>query len=340
MINLLGENKTMNDLVSVIIPVYNAEDRIESCIESIIKQTYSNIEIIVVNDGSTDYTKKKLEKNSKLSSRIHLFNIANRGVSGARNYGINHSVGNLITFVDADDLIDSDYVEYLIKLYSEFHTDIVSCQHRVRFENGKIIDNELNISESVWSAHDWCSDIMAGKQLDLSTVCKLYRRELFDDISFPEGKLFEDTATTYRLVMKSKYIGVGNKSKYSYVLRNNSITRSKFNVNYLQLIEATDNMVSNLMKIYPDLKVQGKLRKSWARISVLNLIIFSEKTHEYKELIKDIRANVLNCTEEIMSKYNSDNRLKVVVVFLKMGIVPYTGAIRIMKYLKRISKEK
>lgn len=330
----LRKNKMMSELVSVIVPAFNAENRIEDCINSIVNQTYSNIEIIIVNDGSTDNTEKNIELISKSNNKIHLFNIDNRGVSGARNYGINHSMGDLITFVDADDRVDSDYVEYLVNLYLKFHTDIVSCQHRVEFKNGNIVDNKLDMSESIWSIHEWSSDILARKNLDLSTVCKLYKRELFNDISFPEGRLFEDTSTTYKLVMKSSNIGVGNESKYSYILRNNSITRSKFDISYIQLITATDGMVNDLLEKYPDLKKQGDLRKSWARVSVMNSIISSGMAHEYKELLSDIRRMILKYFNVIMSKNNPDDRLKLVAIFLKLGIVPYVISIKIMQHIK------
>lgn len=322
-------------LVSILIPAYNVETKIEACIESALEQTYENIEIIVINDGSTDSTLVKAHSIKDIHCKLNVYSVPNGGVAKARNIAISKASGDFITFIDADDTVDNDYVEYLVTIQKKFNTDISSCQHRVHYYSGKTKDYALiNHQSRLWTAHDWCSDILSRNSLDLSTVCKLYRKELFDNIFFPEGELFEDTATTYRLVLSNNEIAVGIKSKYNYVLRKNSITRSSFDDNYLELIDQTKKMANEILIRFPDLMNQSQLRVSWAETSVMNSIVLSGMAKEYKMILSDLRTDILKKNNVILSSINSDYRLKLVVIALKLGLGPYLGLIRILKTLK------
>jgi len=322
-------------LVSILIPAYNVEDEIERCIESALEQTYKNIEIIVINDGSTDGTLAKIHSIKDIDGKLNVYSVSNGGVAKSRNIAISKASGDFITFIDADDTVDDDYVEYLVTIQKKFNTAISSCQHRVHYYNGQVKDYALiNYQSRVWTAHDWCSDILSRINLDLSTVCKLYRKELFDNILFPEGELFEDTATTYRLVLNNNEIAVGVKSKYNYVLRNNSITRSSFDDNYLELIAETKKMVNEILIKFPDLIDQSQLRVSWAETSVLNSIILSGAAREYNVMLDNLRKDILKNYNVILSSINSDYRLKLVAIALKVGLRPYFGLIKILKVFK------
>ena len=126
------------DLISVILPIYNVSDYLDRCMESVINQTYRNIEIIIVDDGSTDGSALKCDEYKKKDDRIIVFHKENGGLSDARNYGIQRASGNFITCIDSDDFVDLDYIEYLYALLMKYNTKMSICQHRVLFDNGKI----------------------------------------------------------------------------------------------------------------------------------------------------------------------------------------------------------
>ncbi|HAB66354.1 MAG TPA: glycosyltransferase family 2 protein, partial [Firmicutes bacterium] len=136
----------MNSKISIIIPVYNGEKFIEDCINSILKQTYSNYEIVLVNDGSVDKTREIIE--SFDNEKIRLFNIENNGVSNARNFGIEHATGDYILFVDADDKIDNKTLEILINKQKEYDVDIIRYNGYIQDVNGKFTQLDMPVSNN------------------------------------------------------------------------------------------------------------------------------------------------------------------------------------------------
>jgi len=136
------------------------------------------------------------------------------------------------------------------------------------------------------------------------------------------------------LILSNNEIAVGVKSKYNYVLRNNSITRSSFDDNYLELIDETKKMANEILIKFPDLLDQSQLRVSWAETSVLNSIILSGMAREYNMMLEDLRNDILKNYNVIFSSINSDYRLKLVAIVLRFGLSPYLGLIKILKVFK------
>lgn len=322
-------------LISVIIPAYNVEKTIKRCLCSINNQTYKNIELIVIDDGSTDKTLKIIKGLFNNQNNVKIYSVNHVGIAEVRNIGIEKSAGDYITFVDSDDTVDNDYIEYLYKLLITFHTRISSCQHKVIYKNDKQRDNVLSLKSSIWSSHDWIEKTLTRDKVDLSTWGKLYDKHIFDDIHFPTGRLFEDTATTYRLVLEVGNIAVGSASKYNYILKNSSITRSSFNKNKLDLLYETKKMNDNVVAIYPDLKDKASLRMSWASVSILNSILSSNDTRQYNVLIEDLKDNVISDKKIILSKMNNDNRLKLSLFILECGLQTYRIFLKMYTLMKQ-----
>ena len=309
-------------LISVIIPIHNNEVTIEKCLRSVVNQTYRNKEIIIIDDASSDNTINIVKKVSNQSSDIKIYSNIGSGIANARNRGVAVSKGEYISFVDSDDTVNDDYLSYLFTLANRSHTKMSSCQHKiVRFS--KVDDKRIDEIPKVINSHDWIEDVLARKTLDLSTWGKLYKKELFENVSFPADKLFEDTSTTYKLVMSSRKIAIGNESKYNYVIRNNSITTSPFNVKKIDLIEATNEMVNDVLKSYPDLYDVSRLRITWAEISVLNSILLSNEGKKYTSLSKELTKEILDNRGYALSRKNPDKRLKFVVITLTAGLKNY-----------------
>lgn len=219
----------MKKLISIVLPIYNVENYIEKCMESVLNQTYKNIEIILVDDGSPDNCPIICDQYVKEDNRVKVVHKENGGLSDARNAGIKVANGDYITFIDSDDYVDKDYVEFLYNTIEETDADIAIGGHRVIYDSGKIIEKETH-ENSVLEPKKVLERILYDDGIDLSAWGKLYKRYLFNDIKFPKGRLFEDSATTYMLVDKANKIAINSISKYNYIIRKNSISMLNFHL--------------------------------------------------------------------------------------------------------------
>ncbi|WP_342985837.1 glycosyltransferase family 2 protein [Clostridium saudiense] len=218
----------MKDVVSVIIPIYKVEEYIYDCIESVIKQSYRNLEIILVNDGSPDKCGEICNDYSKKDNRIKVIHKENGGLSSARNVGLYNSSGKYIVFIDSDDFVKEDYIELLLKSLIESNSDISMCSFEyVEKFNVKVNENILN-ENKIYSNFDIIKKTLEGK-VQFYAWNKMYKRELFINnlISYPEGRLYEDMPTFMKLLLNSKKVSYINKVLYSYRIRENSITFEK-----------------------------------------------------------------------------------------------------------------
>lgn len=259
-------------LISVVIPVYNVEKYLPRCIESVVAQTYKNLEIIVVDDGSKKVCADLCDTYADADSRISVFHKENGGLSDARNYGIERAKGEYITFIDSDDYVDNDYVEYLYAVLKKYRCKLSVCQHRMKYGNGSTKDYGDKGDEAL-NAKQCIERMLYDNGVGIYAWAKLYHCSLFKRIKFPKGKLFEDNGTTYALMMLSERIALGNGSKYSYVLRSNSITQCDFSPAKFDLLEMTDKMATDVLCQYPGLKSAVCRRQVYARFSTLNQML-------------------------------------------------------------------
>lgn len=206
----------MKDCVSVIVPVYNVEAYLMECLESISKQTYENIEIVAVNDGSTDSSRELLE-NYK-DERLVIYDKENGGLSDARNYGIERAKGEYIICVDSDDRIHPEMVEALLDAIKEKDADISVCDMMYFYENGKTSGS----SGGTFSVTN-CQKFPQLITINNSACNKMYKKELFADVKFPVGLNFEDLATIPILLYNAKNVAKVNRPLYFYRQREGSI---------------------------------------------------------------------------------------------------------------------
>lgn len=322
----------------MIIPTYNNEVTIGKALLSVARQTYSNIEIILVDDGSTDRTVEIIQMMQKNYPTIRLIQQDHGGVARSRNNGVKNATGEYIAFVDSDDTVEKDYLAYLMSLIEKFQTRVASCQHTVYFRNGGQEDYSLSGKASIWVEKDWLCRVLRRDKLDLSCFGKLYDRSLFENIVYPPDKLFEDTSTTYKLIAVDGLIAVGNESKYNYLRRNDSITTSQFNPGKIDLIPATVQLTDYAIKLDERLHHPAKLRNSWAAISVMNSILLSDDANKYRGLLKQLRANVRRDKKYIYARINKDQRLKAATVALSMGVGPYNRLLKLQTAISNLKR--
>ena len=214
--------------ISVIIPAYNSEKTIEKCVSSVQSQTYKDLQIIVVDDGSLDDTKRIVKKMKQADDRIELISIPNGGVSHARNVGIDNAKGEYLTFVDSDDYIDQEMYESLIILLNTYYADIAHCSYKNVDENGAIINHVGNTGKRIVQNHDEALVFFLSGKLYCESLCnKIYKKDLFNNVRLDETiRMNEDVLANFCLfnnANKSVYI---DRSFYSYVSNSQSVTHT------------------------------------------------------------------------------------------------------------------
>lgn len=237
--------KEENATVSVIVPVYNVEQYLRRCVDTLLVQTYKNIEIILVDDGATDSSGEICDEYAELYKNVHVIHKKNGGLSSARNSGIEVASGNWLAFVDSDDSIEPEFVETLYTLCKKYKTLMSVCKGKKIYEDGSVsIDRTRHV--------DATNGILVSKYYLLkgydgfwgTSWNRLCHKDLFRNVRFPEGKIHEDEATTYKLVYQCDQIAVVDKVLYNYYIRSGSITtdiRNKTNLDILDiLIEKID----------------------------------------------------------------------------------------------------
>ena len=290
-----------NEKISIVVPVYNVEKYVSKCIESIINQTYSNLEIILINDGSTDISGCICDYYAKKDNRIIVVHQNNQGLSMARNNGINISTGDYIGFVDSDDWIEIDMFEVLFKNIVNFDANISICDYSSVYENGKNDRKDLSQIQSIITLKG--KDILHyfllnyhGHTLIHETVWnKLYKRFLFDKIRFPPNRIYEDIFTTYLLVDAAQNIVISSTQKYNYLRRKDSITGQSQTTKIFDIVEG------NLQR-YEYIKLAHFEFEQVCRKILLNELIavlykisrekFFETSKEYVNRMVDIVKNI------------------------------------------------
>lgn len=211
-------------LISILVPVYNVEKYLPQCLESIIKQTYKDLEIILVDDGSTDKSGEICDEYAQKDLRIRVIHQQNKGRSMARNTGIKASTGEYVLFVDSDDWIEKDMVEYLFEIVKNTGAQIALCGYNNIDEKGQ---TKVTYEEQILSGEQVLVELCKDEKIKNYLWNQLIERELLEGITFPEGRNFEDILTIYQWVEKTKKVAFGKEAKYNYCRRKDSLTIKK-----------------------------------------------------------------------------------------------------------------
>ena len=303
-------------LISVVVPVYNIEKYVGKCIESILCQTYTNIEVIIVNDGSTDNSLSVCHMYQKKDKRIKIINKDNGGLSEARNYGLHTAKGEYICFIDGDDYIHSKMLENMLNACDEYDVDISICAREYCFD-----DNEIDVFQN---KKDYNSIVMSGKEafrhflledIDGFVVAwnKLYKKKLFtnNSIEYPVGKIHEDCFTTYKLFLASSKVAYVDYVGYCYRQRNNSIMHSKNSIREVSIVEAYEEILKFTREY-----VQEYVKEAEYRYVIANLYLAS--VADNKKIISECKRNVLKI-DYTQNKFLKGQRLVRAQLLVVLG---------------------
>lgn len=240
----------MNKLVSIIVPIYKIEDCIKPCVDSILGQTYKNLEIILVDDGSPDECPKICDEYAKKDKRIIVIHKKNGGLSDARNVGIKKATGDFLFLLDGDDLILPETIEVLVENAEKHRADISVCAF---FQFEQKAPREVGGSDEivVCDTEQALASMMYQKGCSNSAWAKLYKKSLFEGIEYPKGELYEDLPTTYKVFAKAEKVVLCSKELYGYRQRAGSIVKKKFTEKRLRSLDFAKEQTEFIQENYP-----------------------------------------------------------------------------------------
>lgn len=306
-------------MISVIVPVYNAEKYLQDCVSSILSQTYKEYELLLIDDGSTDSTAVISKKLCLMDKRVKYYYKNNGGPSEARNFGVKNSKGEYITFVDADDFIDPRYLEVLKLTKDNTNSDISAVG--LSLVNQVKIDKHLSGKTIVFDGKAAVKDMLYQKNLDTSPCALLVNREIIENNLFPVGKFHEDDFTVYRYFLSANNVSLFTGSLYFYIQRDTGIMKSVGKVS-VDEIEASNHLVSTFENFDSSL-YKAALSKKFSNFC--QILLKSDKYIEnddvtYREVItflKEVKWQIL-CDSECRLK----NRIAALsLIFGKNGLI-------------------
>lgn len=271
----------MKDLISVIVPVYNVKDYIKECLDSIINQTYKNIEIIIVDDGSTDSSGKICDEYAKKDKRIQVIHQPNSGLAASRNNGISLSRGKYLSFIDSDDIIHSQMIELLHKELINNNCDISICKFQL-FRD-KYTEKNENYNIEIMNQTEFLKKLMIDKKITSHAWNKLYRKAIFKGTNYPVGKKYEDIGTTYKLGFNLNSVCYLDIELYGYRIRENSIVNNLKKETLIDYIEMINTRYDDLIQNKPKLKDYIDMN----RINATTRYFLEIIRHNKKSLLKD-----------------------------------------------------
>lgn len=283
-------------LVSVIVPIYNVEAYLERCVDSIINQTYKNLEIILVDDGSPDRCGEICDEYASKDSRIVVIHKENGGLSDARNAGIEKAQGEYLSFVDSDDWIEPNMIEVLYKACVDNSTKMAYCGICDVHENLNKKEREVFDFDKILEPQEVLVRIFESKGASHSACDKLYHCDLFKEVRFPRGKIYEDVATTYRCVIKAGRVVACKEILYNYFHRSNSITTTGFSNRVFDFTNHTSKIQDEVLPLYPEIENSVCFARIYSIGSVLSTLLKQDKKtralykSQYKLLINELKS--------------------------------------------------
>lgn len=319
------ENKA---LVSVIVPAYNVERYIRECIQSITDQTYSNLEIIIVDDGSTDSTGTICDSLADHDNRITVIHKPNSGLSDARNMGIAHSHGEWIAFIDSDDFVAATFIETLIKAAYSNKCEIAAIPFGRPFKDGETcilnpVDNTRSIS--IETAHE-VQEKMLYQAYDTASQWRICKSDIVNKHTFPSGMYYEDLAIVYKYIHDANRIAIVNDAElYAYRLRSNSIIRQRYNhLKSKSALTIGPQLVLDIQKWYPDLRNAAESRIFSLYRMVFAQIPFNSSTPQEKSDQAQLWIGLKSYRSTVLHDPHARRRERLAAAIASLGKTPFS----------------
>ncbi len=320
-----------NTLISVIVPIYNVEVYLPQCIDSIIQQTYRNLEVILVDDGSTDRSGIICNQYAKKDFRIKVIHKNNGGLSDARNTGLDHAKGEYIGFIDSDDYIEKNMYEQLIFACKKYNKKIAMCGRNIVYKNNNINMFTLKRQEC-WDAKKAVANLLSWKNIDSAACDKIFYASCFHNVRFPLNKINEDIFIMVKIINNADGIVHIGDAKYNYRFRPGSITSQKFSTKKMDLLIASEEVKYYCIAMYPDLKEVADAFYLRAIILIGGMFQKRKQIKEFEKEYNNYRQLLIRNIKYILMNKHIPKNLKIKSILLFLSIYPEFR--KIYKYFK------
>lgn len=305
--------------VSIVVPVYNVEDYLKYCVDSLINQSYKNIEIILVDDGSTDDSGRICDEYAQEDDRVRVLHIENGGLSNARNTGVNVASAEWVIFIDSDDYYDRRTVEYLVQLQKKYAVDLVATSViEVRdFQSDDFIGSLTDIDSLKLDRYTALKEMFYGNIVGTHPGGKLYKKEILMKFPFPKGMIYEDLAVSFEHIGACNEIAVGYINLYKYYRRPGSIVNSSYSDKFLDFYKAIELNREYVERDYPndqEMKKAHTVRYVFKGLHVVHALLGSQMYEQVNKIRKEYRRYWKDIL--INSHITRKNKLKYLLLLL------------------------
>ncbi len=310
----------MNDLVSIIVPIYKVEKELSRCLDSIVNQTYNNTEIILIDDGSPDNCGSIADNYAQKYSNIIAIHQNNQGVSAARNAGLDIASGDYISFVDSDDYIELNMIEVMVSSLKRNQADIVTCGRFDEYHNKTIIRSNSEKEISL-DAESTMKKTLMGNEFSMATWDKIYKKKIWSNIRFPVGRTYEDMCIMPQLIAKANLIVHVGLPLYHYCHRENSITTNINKKSIRDYYFAVKEIQLHTRNFFSDIAEELIYYMNLCHLHILHMCISIGYTGKEKEEAKDYLKNNWNNSYSIknMTKINKIKYLLINIHLYKLA---------------------
>lgn len=306
-------------LISIIIPVYKVEKYLGQCMQNVLSQTYGNLEIILVDDGSPDSCGQMCEDFAEKDSRVVVIHRENGGLSEARNTGLDAAGGEYVAFIDSDDYVSDYYIGNLYKALNGLDAQMaVSCYEAVYDQTppktcaAAVKDSEIHLGSPKECLKRICYQ---NSGIEISAWGKLYHRSLFSDIRYPSGLLYEDIPVTPQLLHRCSRIAVIPNVDYYYRQRRESIRSNSFHPQKLAAVENTRELMEFINAAYPEIRLAGECRY----FSTVSNILFHIDSSEYQDVRRKLWAEICKYRRDILKDPEGRKKARIAAVISYFG---------------------
>lgn len=310
--------------IGVIVPVYNAERYLKRCIESILRQSFKDFELILIDDGSIDASGKICDEYAEKNKSVRVIHSTHKGVAAIRNRGLDENRSEYIVFVDSDDYIDRNYLKTLYQTMIRNKADLVISCGKILAEGGEKAEGldsvAGKIEEHIASKGEIFKRMFADRQTIAFVWGKLYHRNIFQSVHFPDGDIYEDIKVIDKIIENSHRIVYTSYTGYYYVQTSNSITRGNVSLKHMVLLKNGQYLLDFINQNYPDIRNEAKKQYFWSCFFVLSMLVsFSQ----YEKECQAIRRKIVSEWKFLIFGRYTRIMVKVATICLLFGLPCY-----------------